>query len=47
MERGKGGGWEVRHLVARSADTLDEFDARDWRSVFMGLALSGEHAVFA
>jgi YVTN family beta-propeller protein len=47
MERGKGGGWEVRHLVARSFDSLDEFDARDWRSVFMGLALSGEHAVFA
>ena len=47
MERGKGGGWEVRHLVARSVDMLDEFDARDWRSVFMGLALSSEHAVFA
>ncbi len=47
MERGKGGGWEVRHLVARSLDALDDFDARDWRSVFMGLALSGEHAVFA
>ncbi|MGA2268651.1 MAG: hypothetical protein ABSH44_09300 [Bryobacteraceae bacterium] len=47
MERGKGGAWEVRHLVARAVDSLDEFDARDWRSVFMGLALSGEHAVFA
>ena len=47
MERGKGGDWEVRQLVARSIDSLDEFDARDWRSVFMGLALSGEHAVFA
>ncbi|MGA9624395.1 MAG: hypothetical protein WBQ65_07990, partial [Bryobacteraceae bacterium] len=47
MERGKGGGWEVGNLVARSVDMLDEFDARDWRGVFMGLALSGEHAVFA
>ena len=29
MERGKAGGWEVRHLVARSLDALDDFDARD------------------
>jgi YVTN family beta-propeller protein len=47
MERPKAGGWDVRHLVARSLDSLDEYDARDWRSVYMGLALSGEHAVFA
>jgi YVTN family beta-propeller protein len=47
MERGTGAAWDVRHLVARSLDSLDQFDARDWRSVFMGLALSGEHAVFA
>ena len=49
MERGKGGGWEVGNLVARSddtVDTLDEFAALDWRGVFMGLALSGEHAVY-
>ena len=47
MERAKGGGWDTRHLVARSVDSMEEYDARDWRSVFMGLALSGEHAVFA
>jgi YVTN family beta-propeller protein len=47
MERPKAGGWDVRHLVARSLDSLDQYDARDWRSVYMGLALSGEHAVFA
>ena len=47
MERPKAGGWDMRHLVARSLDSLDEYDARDWRSVYMGLALSGEHAVFA
>jgi YVTN family beta-propeller protein len=47
MERVKGTTWAVRHLVGRSIDMLDDYDARDWRSVFMGLALSGEHAVFA
>lgn len=47
LDRGKNGHWDVRQLVARSPDMLDEFDAADWRSVFMGLAFSNEHAVFA
>jgi YVTN family beta-propeller protein len=47
MERDKDNHWELRHLLARKLNTGEEFDAADWRGVFMGLALSGEHAVFA
>jgi YVTN family beta-propeller protein len=47
MERDKEGSWGVRQLVARAPNMAEEFDAGDWRSVFMGLAFSGEHAAFA
>jgi len=47
LERDKSSHWEVRQLLARSPEALDQFDAADWRSVFMGLAFSNDHAAFA
>ena len=47
LQQEKGGKWEVRQLVARTPNAVEEFDASDWRSVFMGLAFSGDHAVYA
>jgi YVTN family beta-propeller protein len=48
MERDKNGPWTVRHLVApRPRRGEPETEENDWRSVFMGLAFSGEHAVYA
>ncbi|MBZ5617436.1 MAG: bifunctional YncE family protein/alkaline phosphatase family protein [Acidobacteriia bacterium] len=47
LDRDKNGRWQARQLMARSLDMLDEFEDADWRSVFMGLAFSSEHAVFA
>lgn len=46
LDRDKNGRWEVRQLVARSLEIMGQFDAEDWRSVFMGLAFSNEHAAF-
>ena len=43
----KSGRWQVRQFVIRGPDMPDDPDEREWRSVFMGLALAGEHAVFA
>jgi DNA-binding beta-propeller fold protein YncE len=40
------GEWAVRHLVAPRAKD-DDARENDWRSVFMGLALTGERAVYA
>ena len=47
LDRDRNGRWQGRQLVARSLDMLDEFDAADWRSVFMGLAFSSDHAIYA
>src|SRR5208283_1586353 len=47
LERDRSSRWEVRQLLARSPDALDQFDAADWRSVFMGLAFANDHAVYA
>ena len=47
LDRDKDGRWQGRQLVARSLNMLDEFDAADWRSVFMGLAFSNDHAIYA
>jgi YVTN family beta-propeller protein len=46
LDRGKNG-WEVRQLLARSPDALDQFEAADWRGVFMGIAFANDHAVYA
>ena len=43
----KSGRWQVRQFVIRGPDMPDDPDEREWRSVFMGLALAGEHTVFA
>jgi YVTN family beta-propeller protein len=50
MERGAKGPWSVRHLVAPRAPRGSPdrgLDEGEWRSVFMGLAFSGEKAVYA
>jgi DNA-binding beta-propeller fold protein YncE len=45
-ERDKTARWETRQIVARSALALDEFRAMDWKSVSIGVAFSGERAVY-
>jgi len=47
LEQDKAGRWQARQLVARSLDMLDSFDAVDWRGVFMGVAFSNDHAIYA
>lgn len=48
MNRTREGRWNVRQLSAESMESLDQDnDARGWRGVSMGVAFSGEHAVFA
>ena len=47
MERGKGGGWTARHLMVPKPRRDEDRDADEWRSVFMGLAFAGEHALYA
>ena len=47
LERNKAGHWEARQLVARRPETADEEEGGAWRGVFMGLAFSGEHTVYA
>src|SRR5579863_4498118 len=47
LDRDRGGRWQGRHMIARSPDMLDQFDAADWRGVFMGLAFAGDHAIYA
>ena len=49
MERERKGPWEIRHVVAPKAEKGEpptESDSEEWRSVFMGLAFSGEKAVY-
>lgn len=47
LDRDRNGRWQGRQLVARAPDMLDEFDAADWRGVFMGLAFASDHAIYA
>ena len=49
MERDRGDHWDVRHLVAHSPDEVPSSgssDDADWRSVFMGIAFTGEHSAW-
>ncbi|MCC6859762.1 MAG: bifunctional YncE family protein/alkaline phosphatase family protein, partial [Bryobacterales bacterium] len=45
LERDGEDRWRSRHLLARTGKEQDEED--DWRSVFMGLAFSGNRTLFA
>src|ERR1051326_7389571 len=47
MERDREGKWTVQQLGTRSVDAMDQDDASDWRGISMGVAFSGEHAVFS
>jgi YVTN family beta-propeller protein len=47
LEHDPFGKWEVRQLVARNPEMQGESDENEWRGVFMGVAFSGEHAVYA
>ena len=38
LEKKKDEGWDVRQIVAKSPETEAEFEADDWKGVFMGLA---------
>jgi YVTN family beta-propeller protein len=46
MERERDGHWSVRQLLARSTESLDQFDTSDWRGVSIGVTFSTEHALF-
>ena len=46
LERDKRGPWQVRHVVAPKKEAGDAEDKDEWRSVFMGVAFTGEHAVW-
>ena len=46
LEREKGGRFQAQQLVLKGAEAPPEFDATDWKGVFMGLAFSGERAVY-
>jgi len=46
LEREKKGPWQVRHLVAPRKERNEKDDPDEWRSVFMGVAFAGEHAVW-
>lgn len=46
MERDRDGHWEVRQLPARAGDSLDPYDAGDWRGVSMGAVFASEHSIF-
>ena len=45
IERDKNGRWQARQLTARNPDDPGDLDS-DWRGVSLGLAFSGERAVF-
>jgi len=45
-DRDKTGHWEPRQIAARSLGWLDEFGASDWTGVSLGVAFSGEHAIY-
>jgi len=51
IERDRADHWDVRHLVAHSPDEVPvsgngNSDDADWRSVFMGIAFTGEHSAW-
>ncbi len=47
LERDRNNRFEARQILARQPAAADESDAAEWRSVFMGLAFSNDHAVYA
>lgn len=47
LDRGRDVPWTVRHLVAPKGERGEPRDGEEWRSVFMGLAFSGNGSVFA
>lgn len=47
MERRRDLPWMVRHLVAPRPKSGESAGADEWHSVFMGLAMAGEKAVYA
>jgi YVTN family beta-propeller protein len=46
LERDKKRTWQARHLVAKRPRD-QEGEGEEWRSIFMGLAFSGDHSVYA
>ena len=46
LDRERDGHWSVRQLLARSRESLDQFDTSDWRGVSMGVAFASEHSLF-
>jgi YVTN family beta-propeller protein len=46
LEREKTGPWQIRHLVAPKRNHNEPEGKDEWRSVFMGVAFSGEHTVW-
>ncbi|HTX37837.1 MAG TPA: bifunctional YncE family protein/alkaline phosphatase family protein [Bryobacteraceae bacterium] len=46
LEREKTGRFQSRQLILGPPEGALDFDASDWRGVFMGLALSGERAAY-
>ncbi len=46
LEREKTGRFQSRQLILHDPDAMLDFDPGDWRSVFMGLALTGERAAY-
>jgi YVTN family beta-propeller protein len=46
LEREKTGRFQARQLILHAPEASLEFDAGDWRGVFMGLALTGERAAY-
>ena len=47
LEQNKSGRWEVRQILVRNPEIEYGSDDTEWRGVFMGLAFSGEHSVYA
>jgi YVTN family beta-propeller protein len=45
-DRDKAGHWEPRQIAARSLGWLQEFGASDWKGVSIGVAFSGERAIY-
>ena len=46
LEREKTGRFQARQIILHQPDAPLDFDASDWRGVFMGLALNGERAAY-
>ncbi len=47
LEQNRQGEWLARQMSVQSAELLDNSEADDWKGVFMGLAFSNEHTIFA